>query len=103
MLTRILQNFYELIAPEPLQQDEPGLGISDIEQEPNTNPLLTPKPLNTPLRFTDSPPLMVKEPRGYVIATNEANEEVILEVSVNDKFSNIIEVNSDKEKEHYYI
>jgi hypothetical protein len=103
MLTSILQNFYELIASEPLQQDEPGLGISDTEQESKTNPLLTPKPLNTPLRFTDSPPLMVKEPTGYVIATNEANEEVILEVSVNDKFSNIIEVNSDKEKEHYYI
>tara|TARA_B100001996_G_C18623657_1_gene578835 strand:+ start:526 stop:837 length:312 start_codon:yes stop_codon:yes gene_type:complete len=103
MLTSILQNFYELIAPEPLQLDDSGLGISDIEQESNTNPLLTPKPLNAPLRFTDSPPLMVKEPTGYVIATNEANEEVILEVSVNDKFSHTIEVNSDKEKEHYYI
>ena len=103
MLTSILQNFYELIAPEPLQLDEPGLGISDIEQESKTNPLLTPKPLNTPLRFTDSPPLMVKEPTGYVIATNEANEEVILEVSVNDKFSHTVEVNSDKEKDHYYI
>ena len=103
MLTSILQNFYELIASEPLQQDEPDLGISDTEQESKTNPLLTPKPLNTPLRFTDSPPLMVKEPTGYVIATNEANEEVILEVSVNDKFSHTIEVNSDKEKDHYYI
>ena len=47
---------------------------------------------------------MVMKPRGYVIATNEANEEVILGgVSANDKFPHTIEVNSDKEKDHYYI
>lgn len=104
MFSDILQNFRELLTPEPIQRQPSLMDILGQEShEPEEDRHLPVIVSTTPVRFTNYPSITVKEPKGYIIATNEANEEIIMEVSVNDKFSGTIQVNSDKEEEHYYI
>ena len=104
MFSDIIQNFRELLAQEPIQRQPSLMDVLRQESpEPEEDRHLPVIVSTTPVRFTNYPSILVKEPKGYIIATNEANEEIIMEVSVNDKFSDTIQVNSDKEKDHYYI